>query len=89
MSGVFIHFPEVSHVWIDGRSVVYEGKVRTLAVDLAATAPKQQGVGAWGRVGVENIDKRHVRQPFTDQTCQSQESIVAKLKEFRQSLPSK
>ena len=39
---------------------MYEGKVRTLAVDLAATAPKQQGVGAWGRVGVENIDNRHV-----------------------------
>lgn len=58
--GVFFHYPEVSHVWIDGRSVVYEGKVRTLAVDVAATAPKQQGVGAWGRVGVENIDKRHV-----------------------------
>lgn len=51
---IYTNSRQVSHVWIDGRSVVYEGKVRTLAVDLAAT-----------------------------------ESIVAKLKEFRQSLPSK
>eukprot|EP00913_Durusdinium_trenchii_P010193 g9555.t1 len=34
---VYTNSRQVSHVWIDGRCVVYEGNVQTLAVDLAAT----------------------------------------------------
>jgi len=51
---VYTNSRQVSHVWIDGQSVVYEGKVLTLNVDMAAT-----------------------------------EAIVAKLQDFRRSLPSK
>lgn len=51
---IYTNCRQVSHVWIDGRSVVYEGKVLTLSVDLTAT-----------------------------------EDIVAKLQDFRRSLPSK